>query len=568
MPLTITLRRIADDHAEACLGDQFLAEFTPSALLIESPLRQETADPVAYGQRLFAALGGPALATHLRTLPLAPDPASLLTIVTSDPDLAAIPWEYFHDGSVFVIFRYLFAREVPAAPLPAPPDPALPWRLVAMGSDPLLAADGKTLPRLRVEHELDRLRDAVTKQPLSIRWQRIAPTRQALIDDLATAEPILFHYAGHGDLLADRPVLSFDNGCGDADPQPAAELAATLRGQCIFAFLNACRTADSRQPEANLALTLVRNGIPAALGMQAPIADNDAEALAATFYRALAAGQPPAQALYRARLTLKARLRDQMAMWAIPALYLAQGYRWPTPPPAPPTPLPSLEPPAPNIAELRAPDQIIGRERELAELARLFVLDRRQIVTVRGVGGIGKTALVAALARRLRFHFSDGIFALSLVLPGEAAELNAAEVRRRLAKLLGVDGDEAFTRAADAETQENVLTSAAAARRQRLLIWDNYETVLWRLGSEAADTSFSPEQRAEAAAVQRLVRLLAERGVSLLFTTRQSPVGLPGETLYPPPERGQLLAGLHPADSERLLRQWAGARVTRTLRIS
>lgn len=378
MPLTITLRRIADDRAEACLGDQSLAEFTLSALQLA------TADPVSYGQRLFAALGGSALAGHLKKLPLAPNLDSLLTIVTSDPDLAAIPWEYLHDGDEFVIFCYLFAREVPAAPLPAPPDPALPWRLVAMGSDPLLDPTNQPLPRLRVERELDRLRDDVTKQRLPIRWQRIAPTRQALIDELATAEPILFHYAGHGDLLADRPVLYFDNGCGDADPQPAAELAATLRGQCVFAFLNACRTADPRQPEANLALTLVRHGIPAAFGMQAPIADDDATALAITFYRALAAGQHPAQALYRARLTLKDRLRDQPAMWAIPALYLAQGYRWQAQPPTSTSQLQPIEPPAPVIEELRAPDQIIGRERELVELARLFVLDHRQIVTVPG----------------------------------------------------------------------------------------------------------------------------------------------------------------------------------------
>jgi hypothetical protein len=35
------------------------------------------------------------------------------------------------------------------------------------------------------------------------------------------------------------------------DAQPVREMAATLRGQTCFVFLNACRTADTREPGAN-----------------------------------------------------------------------------------------------------------------------------------------------------------------------------------------------------------------------------------------------------------------------------------------------------------------------------
>ncbi len=218
-------------------------------------------------------------------------------------DLASIPWEYLHDGDDFLIFNYLFVRVVPGAPLPAPPDPALPWRLLAQGSDPALqeVRDPKTnvlkghAPverRLQVVQELDLIRDGLQRQqpPAPIRWQRVAPTRAALIDNLASPEPVLFHYTGHGDVRDKEPVLCFDDGCGCMDPQAVPNLAADLRDTVYFAFLNACRTADSDEPGANLALALVKDGVPAVLGTQYTVLDEAASVFARTFYRWLAAG--------------------------------------------------------------------------------------------------------------------------------------------------------------------------------------------------------------------------------------------------------------------------------------
>ncbi|WP_333691758.1 CHAT domain-containing protein, partial [Chloroflexus sp.] len=581
MPVTISLQRISTDRAEAWANGQRLASFEPAALLVDQPLfpqRPLPADPLAYGQRLFAALGGDTFRAVLAHLPLAPALDSLIAMQSADPELFAIPWEYLHDGDEYLIFKYLFAREVPGAPLLQPPDPTVPWRLVAMGSDPLvqevrdprtgLLVDYAPLPRLKVIAELDLIRDDLARKqpPAPIRWQRIAPTRKALIDELDQREPILFHYAGHGDVLNGTPVLCFDDGAGCMDPRPVADLAADLRGFVSLAFLNACRTADSREPRANLALTLVRQGIPAVVGTQYQVLDEAAAHVARTFYRSLATGQHPAQALYRARLQLRNQSRSEPREWAIPTLYLAQHYTWQAQRPdlsAPPAP---IEPPEPNLTPLRAPDlsagRFVGRHRELRDLARLFVIDQKRIVTIRGAGGIGKTALAAALAQRLRFHFRDGIVALSLFLPGEHAPLRAAAVRRELATLLGIADQRAFEQP-DAAAQEDALLNAARARPQMLLIWDNYETVLWRLGREERERGSAPfdeEQRAEAAAVQRLTRRLADQGAYLLFTTRQSPVGLPGETFYPDARSGFQLAGLQPEASIELMRQFVGER--------
>ena len=581
MPITICLQRTAKDRAEARMNEQPVASFEPAALLVDQPLfsrRPVPSDPLVYGQRLFAALGSDTLRTALAKLARAPHLGSLIAIQTDDPELAAIPWEYLHDGDDYLIFKYLFVREVPNAPLPEPPEPTAPWRLVVMGSDPLvqevrdpttgLVAGYDPMPRLRVVQELDLLREDLLRQnpPAPVRWHRIAPTRQALIDDLATSEPILFHYTGHGDVEHGTPVLCFDDGTGCMDPRQVADLAADLRGLTYFAFLNACRTADSREPGANLALSLVQHGIPAVLGTQYQVLDEAAAHFARTFYRFLAIGQHPTQALYRARLQLKNQYPRDPREWAVPVLYFAQGYTWQVQRPNLTQAPPPLEPLVPRTEQLRAPDNIIGRDRELLELARLIIHQQARIVTIRGSGGIGKTALVDALAQRLRFHFRDGIVAISLFLPDENVPLRAATVRRSLADLLGIQNP-AFDRPDAADEQELVLSEALRSRPRLLLIWDNYETVLWRLGREESDPSSAPfdeGQRAEAAAVQRLVRLLAHKGVHLLFTTRQSPVGLAGEAFYPPAEHGHQLGGLALRDSVSLLRERVGQRIPST----
>ncbi len=582
MPLTITLHRTAVDRADVYVAEECIASFDPAALRFDHPFvsqPQQASDPVAYGQRLLAALGGDSLKRKLTELPSAPQLESMIALNTTDAELAAIPWEFLHNGNEFLITRYLLVREVevPNALLPPPPLSDQPWRLVAIASNPLLKevydeqgrlCDRQLMAPLPVERELDLLRDDLQKQRSPLCWQQIAPTRSALIDELATTEPLLLHFAGHGAVVNGTPVLYFDDGAGKLDPQTASDLANHLRGMVMLAFLNACRTADSIEPGANLALTLVQHGIPVVLGNQYLVFDEAAAPVARTFYRFLATGLHPAQALYRARLQLQSHRRNDPLAWAVPVLYLAQGYQWPQPPvrnqhQSPPP----IEPPRPAISALSVPDYttgaFVGRQQELYELARLFVHDRERIVTIRGTGGIGKTALAAALAHRLRFFFEDGIVALSLVLPGEHATLAAATVRRQLAMALGIDVKDEKSWSADEQEQEDLLITTIRSRRRLLMIWDNYETVLWRLGREtAADdvAPFAPEQHNEAVAVQRLVRKLADSGAWMLFTTRQSPVGLPGEVCFPPIAEGQQLAGLNPEASIELMRRWISKR--------
>jgi predicted ATPase len=105
----------------------------------------------------------------------------------------------------------------------------------------------------------------------------------------------------------------------------------------------------------------------------------------------------------------------------------------------------------------------IGRETELADLADL--LKAHQLVTLTGVGGVGKTRLALEVGARLFGSFPDGVWVIELAAVGDPAAVPEA-----VAAVLGI-------------TQQPQLTladsvAAALEGRSRLLILDNCEHVL------------------------------------------------------------------------------------------
>jgi predicted ATPase/DNA-binding winged helix-turn-helix (wHTH) protein len=98
--------------------------------------------------------------------------------------------------------------------------------------------------------------------------------------------------------------------------------------------------------------------------------------------------------------------------------------------------------PATNVLE--PVSELIGRDDEFAKV--VILIGAHRLVTLTGAGGIGKTRLAVALARRLRPHFADGVWlaqfspltdpklvpatvaaAVGLVLGGEASVQSVAQ---------------------------------------------------------------------------------------------------------------------------------------------
>ncbi len=105
---------------------------------------------------------------------------------------------------------------------------------------------------------------------------------------------------------------------------------------------------------------------------------------------------------------------------------------------------------------------LIGRESEVAELQAAVKAHR--LVTLTGVGGVGKTRLALEVAERLHDEFPDGVWVFEL-----AAVTDPAAVPDAVAAVLGI------TQQPGRSVAESV--AAALEGRVRLLVFDNCEHV-------------------------------------------------------------------------------------------
>jgi len=151
---------------------------------------------------------------------------------------------------------------------------------------------------------------------------------------------------------------------------------------------------------------------------------------------------------------------------------------------------------------LRPPKtSFIGRESEVADVHA--ALHTHRLVTLTGVGGVGKTRLALEVAAQLADEFPDGVFVFEL-----AAVADPAAVPDAVAAVLGI------TQQPGISVTDSV--AAALEGRSRLLVFDNCEHVL----DSAANI---------------IEAILAQSAtVSILATSREG-LGLGEEQLWPVP---------------------------------
>ena len=130
--------------------------------------------------------------------------------------------------------------------------------------------------------------------------------------------------------------------------------------------------------------------------------------------------------------------------------------------------LPSEFPPLRTVdsrpGNLRPPTtNLIGRESELADVAS--ALKAHRLVTLTGVGGVGKTRLALEVAARSVPDFPDGVWVIELAAVGDPAAVPDA-----VASVLGITQQPGMT------MTDSV--AAALEGRSRLLVFDNCEHVL------------------------------------------------------------------------------------------
>ena len=148
-----------------------------------------------------------------------------------------------------------------------------------------------------------------------------------------------------------------------------------------------------------------------------------------------------------------------------------------------------------------APTSFIGRESEAGEVQAAVKAHR--LVTLTGVGGVGKTRLALEVAERLVDEFPDGVWFFEL-----AAVSDPAAVPDAVAGVLGVTQQPGKT------VGQSV--AAALEGRVRLLVFDNCEHVL----DAAADL---------------IEAILAASATTKIVATSREGLGIADERLWPVP---------------------------------
>jgi predicted ATPase len=148
-----------------------------------------------------------------------------------------------------------------------------------------------------------------------------------------------------------------------------------------------------------------------------------------------------------------------------------------------------------------ATTSLIGRETEVAEIQAAVKAHR--LVTLTGVGGVGKTRLALEVAARLADEFPDGVWVFEL-----AAVTDPAAIPDAVASVLGITQQPGKT------VSESV--AAALEGRVRLLVIDNCEHVL----DAAADL---------------VEAILAHSATVRILATSREGLRVPDEHLWPVP---------------------------------
>jgi class 3 adenylate cyclase len=145
-----------------------------------------------------------------------------------------------------------------------------------------------------------------------------------------------------------------------------------------------------------------------------------------------------------------------------------------------------------------ATTNLIGRECEVAEV--LAAVRVHRLVTLTGVGGVGKTRLAMEVAGRLADEFPDGVWVFEL-----AAVTDPAAVPDAVAAVLGI------TQQPGKSVAESVAT--ALEGRVRLLVFDNCEHV-------------------RDAAADLLEAILAHSGTAKVLATSREGLGIADEQIW------------------------------------
>ncbi|MBS1790481.1 MAG: CHAT domain-containing protein [Acidobacteria bacterium] len=405
--------------------------------------------------------------------------------------LEAVPWEALHDGNEFIAAgaRTTITRLplgiAPPADLPAIP---LPVRMLALVSSPPDLPDGS---RLNIEREQELLLEAINapagQGKLHVDFEDEA--KLEILESSLEAGYHILHFTGHGIAPENGGGLLLEDADGKQLPVGVNEFVSSLAkgiGSLRLALISGCNTAQTRHTGGfrDLARALVEQKIPAVLAMQFSISDTAGLKLAEVLYPKLIAGQSLEAAVHTARRALW--LTDDPTLQADAlAMVLLTGNGNCLQPKAANTSTVNFNPSIDTSFQLSTLPQLgfkfYGRRKEYRQLRDALLVNNHRAVIIHGIGGIGKTSLIAHAADRLyhRRPRFKGVYAFDCAGSTFAPERVLLELHRYFA-LQGVNALERFIAQPLEPEMLAQIVAQVLVQWPLLLIFDNFETQLAR----------------------------------------------------------------------------------------
>ena len=487
--------------------------------LSKKQAEQFISDPSIYGQQLYAALF-PAKSCAADALA----PGQEFYLHLESEVLNDIPWEYAFDGRHWIAVEYGLARTATVQVQSGINNTVNPERLrfLFIPSDPLLHNGHPAPYHLGLEDEWeDLVRDLSAMDPAVDLIRVTPPTYEQLQESVAGMEAGVVHFTGHGAVQDGKAWLMFEQPCGVSKPVESERFSSVLGRRAALVLLSACQSAvPGKSEEANLAALLAARGIPFVIGMQLSVPDLQARRFTDTFYHFLFSGEHVFEAVRQARLRI---LEESPLVMGIPVLYVSA-----------PSLNGNLRPKGKGLA-IQQPGKALleglptvdtgfwGRQEELADIGIHLTAERKRdgdifeacSVTLHGIGGIGKTALLVKASQRFAWAFPDGVIAIPL----EPMPATLEEVMVRMEKSLSLPEGSALS---TADRQARLL--GVMQGRKILLALDNFETIF-----KARDEG-TAEQKETALLLYDFFTQIPARGPILLLSSREI-TDLPGERI-------------------------------------
>ena len=333
------------------------------------------------------------------------------------PEIAALPWEYLHNGEDFLVGRrnILLSRLPPEVKKTEtqPLNSVLRMLVIISGPD-----DPRVSP-LNTEKEQEIILEAVDKLQRDNKI-KVDFTEDATFENvqgyLNEKEYHIVHFTGHGTLRDGKGYLVFeteDRKVRLIDNKRLADLFSDMGIRLVV--LSSCESARGSNKEAfgDLASMLSKRRIPAVIAMQYSVLDDVAIKFAYTFYSTIASGKPIDLALKEARIMMKDSEKSNGLDFATPVLYLSDcncvrvGDIKPEPAEFANKPM--------MLPDLQVMKKgFIARKKELRLLEKGFKSDIKRAAIIHGFGGMGKTVLATRLALKMNEYF-DGIFGMRCI---------------------------------------------------------------------------------------------------------------------------------------------------------